>query len=511
MKFEFMKTSSFNYILGFISFLLMQHTTVSGQATLEIELKNAPFDSVYVIYKNPYNFILKQRYFKKALVNGKATLQFDIEKLTAIEISADYFIDSTEQSYTQTFYLEMGNDIFFTKDFSNPDTQYTISGNGANNNQPLQLKDLKYEQFRNDSLPDNVLNTINQIHNQNKELIKIYIAEHRPTPSLKELLYQTLAYKNANLYASFWASHRYNLMRSPRYSVLKNSWINKRDSLFSTLQLNNEKALVAADYSWLVYFFTVRTMEELWENFTTDSQSVYQNWYGELTADSAVKVHAYDNQNQLQERIINRYFNGPVAEYLYGFLYYSMKNFGKYENAIAINDRFLKKFPGTKFSSISTPIVNRILNAQNGKWTKEMKIVPGNNELKSFDQVQEYFKGKTVLIDMWGTWCGPCRIALEMHSKEIREWAKDHNVELLYVANFDEDKVVKWKELISFYQLEGYHILASNALTKSMETKTKFQGYPSYIILKKDGTFILADAGLQMRPENLFRQLESVR
>ena len=55
-------------------------------------------------------------------------------------------------------------------------------------------------------------------------------------------------------------------------------------------------------------------------------------------------------------------------------------------------------------------------------------------------------KGKVVLIDLWATWCGPCREALP----HIRDIVKKFNGEPLVVLSISlDDDESKWKEFVT--------------------------------------------------------------
>lgn len=90
---------------------------------------------------------------------------------------------------------------------------------------------------------------------------------------------------------------------------------------------------------------------------------------------------------------------------------------------------------------------------------------------------------------MWGTWCGPCREEIEKNAKKLREHFKRKNVTFLYIANLDNGREKEWKKQIAYFQIEGLHILANPRLTADIMGKVKATGYPTYIIVKKDGSY----------------------
>jgi protein-disulfide isomerase-like protein with CxxC motif len=81
-------------------------------------------------------------------------------------------------------------------------------------------------------------------------------------------------------------------------------------------------------------------------------------------------------------------------------------------------------------------------------------------------------------------------------------------LDYLYIANFDSNNEDKWKNLIAYFQLDGTHVLANDDLNRSIMEKIKGQGYPTYFIIKKDGSYVLSDAGYPMKRDVLIKQIE---
>ena len=119
------------------------------------------------------------------------------------------------------------------------------------------------------------------------------------------------------------------------------------------------------------------------------------------------------------------------------------------------------------------------------------------------------FKGRTVLLDMWGTWCVPCRKEIIENSQPIKSYFAGRGLDYLYIANYDQGNERNWKDLLAYFHLEGTHILANRNLTEDIMKKVAGSGYPTYIIIKKDGSYELSKAGYPMDRQKLIQQLET--
>ncbi|MDR1882931.1 MAG: TlpA family protein disulfide reductase [Prevotella sp.] len=104
------------------------------------------------------------------------------------------------------------------------------------------------------------------------------------------------------------------------------------------------------------------------------------------------------------------------------------------------------------------------------------------------------FKGKVVYIDVWATWCGPCRKEFPA-MKELEKQYRD-NKDIVFVGvNVDVSKdIQKWKNFLEKEQLPGIQIFAGDKANAELMKPYKISGIPRFILVGKDGKLVMADA-----------------
>lgn len=105
----------------------------------------------------------------------------------------------------------------------------------------------------------------------------------------------------------------------------------------------------------------------------------------------------------------------------------------------------------------------------------------------------EDFRGKYVYIDVWATWCGPCRAEIPF-LKKIEE--KYHAKNIVFVS-ISIDKVKdkdKWRKMIDEKQMGGVQLFADNDWNSKFVTDFSINGIPRFILIGPDGNVINANA-----------------
>lgn len=128
---------------------------------------------------------------------------------------------------------------------------------------------------------------------------------------------------------------------------------------------------------------------------------------------------------------------------------------------------------------------------------EDVKDVTGGEAL--LRKLTEPYRGKLVLLDIWGTWCVPCKEALS-HSHELFERMRPYGVVFLYLANRSAED--SWKNVIKQYNVVGDNVVHYNLPDDQQRAIEQYLGvncFPSYRLIGVDGHVLDVNAD----PRNL--------
>lgn len=143
----------------------------------------------------------------------------------------------------------------------------------------------------------------------------------------------------------------------------------------------------------------------------------------------------------------------------------------------------------------------------------DIKYINSKNEIENignkdiFSYVREKYKGKVIYIDVWATWCGPCIIEMG-HAKALHEMYKDRD-DVEFVNLCLSSKADAWVKTIKDRRIggENYFVSGDDA-AKMILSKYKLAGYPSYILIGKDGKIVTTSASRPSELQELSEELE---
>lgn len=114
------------------------------------------------------------------------------------------------------------------------------------------------------------------------------------------------------------------------------------------------------------------------------------------------------------------------------------------------------------------------------------------------------FKGKYLLIDIWATWCGPCKYQIP-YLKKLSEELNGQDIAFLSVSVDKQADKEKWKAMLKEYGLEGHGVISPDAFDHKLFKSYGVNSIPRFILVDPKGKVVMAKA---RRPSDIVLKLQ---
>ncbi len=163
-----------------------------------------------------------------------------------------------------------------------------------------------------------------------------------------------------------------------------------------------------------------------------------------------------------------------------------------------------------KLFVLATLLVSTLGCAQNEekafkKEALENAMVTIKNEPIKFTEILKKYEGKTVVIDVWASWCSDCIKGMPK-VKSLQEQYPD----AVYLFISMDKTYDAWKSGIQKHQLEGEHYLTSDGMKGVFGKSINLDWIPRYMVVDKTGRIALYKV-IEADDKNLIKTLESLK
>lgn len=132
--------------------------------------------------------------------------------------------------------------------------------------------------------------------------------------------------------------------------------------------------------------------------------------------------------------------------------------------------------------------VNKALakGTQSPEFTNYMNYAGGKSSLKDF-------RGSYVYIDVWATWCGPCKYEIPFLTK-VEEQYHGKNIKFISLSIDNLKDEAKWRAMIKDKKMGGIQLLADKDYESQFVQDYFIYGIPRFILIDPAGKIINYDA-----------------
>ena len=133
------------------------------------------------------------------------------------------------------------------------------------------------------------------------------------------------------------------------------------------------------------------------------------------------------------------------------------------------------------------------------KFAAAIKYKKGNPSPK-FNNLENYkggttslddLKGKYVYIDVWATWCGPCKQQIPF-LKTVEKEYEHKNIAFVSISTDRPNKYEAWKQMIKDRDMGGIQLYSGE--DQSFSVEYQINSIPRFILVDPNGNIVDADA-----------------
>lgn len=237
----------------------------------------------------------------------------------------------------------------------------------------------------------------------------------------------------------------------------------------------------------------------------------YSPYYASLKAEdfsrNTASIYAYPWGTRTLGGLVSLHFRQQNVKYLPGVE--GLKNtFAFIPNDTLKGDALLDRVASVKsygdYKDMNDAFGKYVLTASQKKrnldiMTPLLSLKPGDNayafsypdkEGKTVSMAS--LKGKVVLVDVWATWCGPCRAEIP-HLKKLEEEMKGKDVAIISLSTDAVTDREKWLKMIKDENLGGMQLFAGGP-GNEFSQYYKVNTIPRFLVFDKAGKIVTVDS-----------------
>jgi thiol-disulfide isomerase/thioredoxin len=135
----------------------------------------------------------------------------------------------------------------------------------------------------------------------------------------------------------------------------------------------------------------------------------------------------------------------------------------------------------------------------------ENVMVTTENKPITFAEILKKYEGKTIVIDVWASWCSDCVKGMPK-VKELQE--KNPEVTFLFISM--DKSYESWLKGIEKYEVKGEHYLTADGMKGVFGKSIDLDWIPRYMVVDKKGKIALYKV-IEADDEKLIKTLESLK
>jgi thiol-disulfide isomerase/thioredoxin len=176
-------------------------------------------------------------------------------------------------------------------------------------------------------------------------------------------------------------------------------------------------------------------------------------------------------------------------------------------------ETFLTLFPDSKMRPYLAPPYFNLAAGPQTYGDSSGFVFATADKINSFDSLLTKFRGRRLFVDLWATWCVPCKMEFASNAP-VDSFCRQNNIERLYIAFERGPTRNSVRRDVYAYNLKGVHVIANDTLINDMTARiyAPEKGYtiPHYLLIDEKGEIVDKDAPRPSAGDALFARIRAV-
>ncbi|MDR0681269.1 MAG: AhpC/TSA family protein [Dysgonamonadaceae bacterium] len=193
-----------------------------------------------------------------------------------------------------------------------------------------------------------------------------------------------------------------------------------------------------------------------------------------------------------------KYLKGKALEYFEARYFFIEAFQQEFEiEFIALFEQFNKDFPQSGYTGYIKPLIDDIVQYHQiiSQPFEKAVFIDHYETIHTLEEALRPLRGKKVYVDVWATWCGPCKAEFK-HNEALATILEKEDIQKLYISIDKDRNHQQWLDNIKYFRLEGRHIRADSIFSHNLMklySKNKDEimiAIPWYILVDEEGNIV---------------------